>query len=84
VEERLRRLQELQEEITAEANLELVGSRHRVLVDQVEEGVPVGRSHREAPEIDGVITLDSGTPGSWVTAEIVSAFGPDLDAVVVG
>jgi MiaB/RimO family radical SAM methylthiotransferase len=84
VTERLRTLQQMQEEMTAEANLAMVGRRLAVLVDQVEDGVPVGRSYREAPEIDGMITLDAGEPGRWVQAEIVGAFGPDMDAVVVG
>lgn len=82
IEERLRHLQEIQEEITAQTNAALVGERLDVLVDQVEDGVPVGRSYREAPEIDGVIVLDRGKPGEWVTAEITGAFGPDLEAAV--
>ncbi|MGH8912503.1 MAG: 30S ribosomal protein S12 methylthiotransferase RimO [Acidimicrobiia bacterium] len=83
VAERLRYLQGLQEDITATANLERVGERLEVLVDQVEDGVPVGRSYRQAPEIDGMITLDRGQPGRWVTAEVVGAFGADIDARVV-
>jgi ribosomal protein S12 methylthiotransferase len=80
IEERLRYLAAIQEEITAEANAALVGETLRVLVDQVEDGVPVGRSYREAPEIDGVILLDRGTPGDWLTAEITAAIGTDLEA----
>jgi MiaB/RimO family radical SAM methylthiotransferase len=82
IEERLRYLAAIQEEITAEANAALVGETLRVLVDQVEDGVPVGRSYREAPEIDGVILLDRGTPGQWLTAEITAAIGTDLEAAV--
>jgi ribosomal protein S12 methylthiotransferase len=84
VSERLRYLHELQEGITASANLNQVGRRLEVLVDQVEEGVPVGRSYREAPEIDGMITLDGGRPGEWLMAEITAAYGPDLEARRVG
>ncbi len=83
VSERLRYLQALQDDITTSANLNQVGRRLEVLVDQVEEGLAVGRSYREAPEIDGIITLDSGSPGEWVTAEITAAYGPDLEAVRV-
>lgn len=83
VEERLRYLQDLQDEITAEKNLERIGTRTRVLIDQVEAGIPVGRSYREAPEIDGLITLDQGVPGQWVEAEITAAFGAELEAQVV-
>jgi len=81
--ERLRFLQALQEEITAAANLETVGSTVSVLIDQVEEGRPVGRSYREAPEIDGMITLDRGIAGEWRQARISAAYGPDREAVVV-
>src|SRR4029077_3987334 len=61
IDERLAELREQQEAITWARRDELVGSRVEVLVD--ESGV--GRSHREAPEIDGVIavpkTLEPGT-----------------------
>ena len=81
--ERLRHLQRVQEEITAAANLDQVGEVVEVLVDMVEDGLPVGRSYRQAPEIDGMITLDRGEPGEWVTAEVIGAFGADIEARVL-
>jgi ribosomal protein S12 methylthiotransferase RimO len=83
VAERLRYLHGIQEEITASASLDQIGRRHGVLVDQFEEGIAVGRSYRQAPEIDGVITLDRGTPGEWLEVEIVAALGSDLEGVVL-
>ncbi len=83
VAERLRHLQAIQDDITATTNAGLVGDTIRVLVDQVEDGVPVGRSHRQAPDIDGVVVLDRGTPGEWVDATVVAAVGTDVEAVVV-
>jgi tRNA A37 methylthiotransferase MiaB len=80
--ERLRYIQNIQEEITAEKSVATVGNTVRVLVDQVEDGQPVGRSFREAPEIDGVILLDKGTAGEWVNATIVGAYGTDTSATV--
>lgn len=80
--ERLRFLQGIQDDITATANLNQVGETISVLVDEVSEGVAVGRSYRQAPEIDGIVTLDRGTVGEWVQAEVVAAFGPDLEAKV--
>jgi ribosomal protein S12 methylthiotransferase RimO len=82
--ERLRYVQQAQDDITHSRNAARVGSRVEVVVDQVEEGQPVARSYRQAPEIDGVILLDRGGPGDWLLAEIVGAFGTDLEAVVVG
>ena len=81
---RLRHLQAMQDEITARRNAEQVGRTLDVIVDMVEDGTPVGRSYREAPEIDGVVTLDRGVPGSWVRAEITGAYEADLAARVVG
>ncbi|VAW09177.1 hypothetical protein MNBD_ACTINO01-705 [hydrothermal vent metagenome] len=67
-----------------EKNAATVGSTVRVLVDQVEDGQAVGRSHREAPEIDGMILLDDGHPGEWVNATITGAYATDTTATVVG
>ena len=82
INERLRYLQSIQEDITYAANSAMVGSVTPVLIDQIEDGIPVGRSWREAPEIDGVITLDRGEPGEWVDARITAVVGTDLEAVV--
>jgi tRNA A37 methylthiotransferase MiaB len=82
--ERLRYIQGIQDDITLEKNAATVGSTVRVLVDQVEDGQAVGRSYREAPEIDGMILLDDGVPGEWVNATIVGAYGTDTTAEVVG
>jgi len=81
---RLREVSTIQDEITAARNVGQVGRRLEILVDLVEEGVPVGRSYREAPEIDGMISLDAGTPGDLVTAEIIASYGTDLSAAVSG
>jgi ribosomal protein S12 methylthiotransferase len=80
--ERLRQLSSTQEEITEDRNHAWVGETGRVLVDQVEDGVPVGRSYRHAPEIDGVVRLDRGEPGEWVEVEYVGVYGPDMEAMV--
>ena len=76
--ERLRECAELQDALTARRRAGLVGSIVEVLVD----APGVGRSHREAPEIDGVVRLPlSLRPGSIVAVEVVAAEGPDLVAV---
>lgn len=78
--ERLAELRELQDEITARRRDDLIGTTATVLVD--EPGV--ARSHREAPEIDGVIEVpDTLVPGSFVEVRIVDAMGPDLVATTV-
>lgn len=80
--DRLRYLTDIQDEITAEANSAWIGRTDRVLIDQVEDGVPIGRSYRHAPEIDGVVRTDGGEPGEWVEVEFTGAYGHDMEAVV--
>jgi len=77
VSERLLELSELQDRITAERRAALVGRTVDVLVD--EPGV--ARSHREAPEIDGIVSVPvDWSAGSFMTATVVGAAGPDLEA----
>ncbi|HRE00612.1 MAG TPA: radical SAM protein, partial [Ilumatobacteraceae bacterium] len=75
--ERLAELREMQDSITAERRDSLIGRTVRVLVD--EQGV--GRTHREAPEIDGVVHVADGlAAGTFHDVLVVNAFGPDLVA----
>lgn len=75
--ERLAELRELQDSITAQKRDELIGSEVEVLVD--EPGV--GRSHREAPEIDGIVVVPQTLEvGSFANVLITGAMGPDLEA----
>ncbi len=78
--ERLAELSELQDAITARRRDALIGRDVDVLVD--EPGV--GRSFREAPEIDGVVSIPTSVEvGSTSTVRVVSALGPDLTAELV-
>jgi ribosomal protein S12 methylthiotransferase len=75
--ERIDELTELQDAITASRRDELIGSSIDVLVDRP----GVARSHREAPEIDGVVLVDPALPaGEFATVDIVDALGADLIA----
>jgi ribosomal protein S12 methylthiotransferase len=77
VHERLRELGELQDEITAARRRTLVGEKLEVLVDRT----GVGRSTREAPEIDGIVRVPDTLPvGELATVAVHAAFGPDLEA----
>ncbi len=82
--ERLRYVHAIQDDITTSRNLAQVGREVELLVDQVEDDQPVGRSYRQAPEIDGVVLLDRGKPGEWVTGKITGGYGTDLVAEVIG
>jgi ribosomal protein S12 methylthiotransferase len=70
-------LTELQDRITASRRDALLGEVIEVLVD--EPGV--GRTHREAPEIDGIVRIPtSHEPGTFTKLTVTGAEGPDLDA----
>ena len=75
--ERLAELRDLQDGITARRRDALIGSVVEVLVD----APGVGRSHREAPEIDGIVHVgDDLAVGEFADVDIVDALGPDLVA----
>jgi ribosomal protein S12 methylthiotransferase len=87
--ERLRECDEVQDPITRAARDALVGTEIEVLVDEADEarGRVIGRTHREAPEIDGVVSVEAGAserlfarPGALVRAHVTEAQGPDLVA----
>jgi ribosomal protein S12 methylthiotransferase len=83
--ERLRECSELQDPITQAARDALVGETVDVLVDGLDPdtGELVGRTHREAPEIDGIVRVTGDAfarPGALVTALVTGAEGPDLTA----
>ncbi len=81
--ERLRYLSGIQDEVTTTHNEAWLGRADEILVDQVEDDVPVGRSYRHAPEIDGVVRVDRGRPGEWVKVEYTGVYGPDMEAIVL-
>ena len=75
--DRLAELRELQDPITARRRDRLVGRRVEVLVD--EPGT--GRTHREAPEIDGAVRVPDGlTAGTMATLTVTASAGIDLVA----
>ena len=77
VRERLAEAGEVQDAITAARRRALVGHTLEVLVDRPGEG----RTHREAPEIDGIVRVPA-TLAVAATVRVVAtaAVGPDLEA----
>ena len=75
--ERLSELSEMQDNITSRRRDDLIGRTVNVLVD--EPGV--ARSHREDPEIDGIIEVPTSLEvGQFYDVTVTSAMGPDLVA----
>jgi ribosomal protein S12 methylthiotransferase len=74
--ERIAECSELQDAITARKRRELAGETLTVLVD----APGVARSHREAPEIDGIVRVPGYLPvGTWQTVTVTGSEGPDLE-----
>ena len=85
-EERLERLMQLQEEISAGRLERKVGKVMQVLVDSVDEEGAIARSSADAPEIDGLVYIDDGQDlkvGEFVTVHVTDSDTHDLWAEVV-
>jgi ribosomal protein S12 methylthiotransferase len=82
-EERRNRFMEVQAEISAENLRRKIGTVQRVIIDEPEDedGVAVGRTTADAPDIDGVIYVTTDrplTPGQFVDVEVTNSQEYDL------
>jgi ribosomal protein S12 methylthiotransferase len=85
--ERWNALMARQQKISARRLKRKVGTRQRVIIDEVGPTVAKGRSKADAPEIDGAVYLSSRRPlkvGEIVTAKIERADRYDLHGSVAG
>lgn len=76
-------LLENQAEISAEKLSQKIDSQLQILVDMVDEEGTIGRSKYDAPEVDGVVVLDSffdAKPGEFINAKIIDSDEHDLYA----
>jgi ribosomal protein S12 methylthiotransferase len=74
-------IMEIQKGISVERNEALVGSRLPVLIDRAEDGLYVGRTEQDAPEIDNEVFVSAPgplTPGTFTDVEIHDATEYDL------
>ncbi len=92
--ERLERFMARQAEISAQRLKRWVGRRVQVLVDDIdpEQGVLIGRTTGDAPEIDGIVKIfpdpNSRHPipaqiGEFATVDIVDSDDYDLEAIFI-
>lgn len=78
-------LMELQQQISLEKNQEQVGRTLPILVDGYGDGVSIGRTYRDAPEIDGMVFVPGELPvGEMVPVVIDGAMVYDLTARPAG
>lgn len=79
--DRRQRLMALQQAISLEKHRELVGEHLDVLVEGQDEGVSVGRSYRDAPEVDGLVLIQEELPISEIVpVRVIAALEYDLIA----
>lgn len=81
--ERLARFMALQAEISASKLAKKVGQTMQVMVDEIDDEGVIARSKADAPEIDGLVFVDSDkqyAPGSFINVKITNASEHDLFA----
>lgn len=79
--ERMEQLMQVQAGISLERNQQFIGRTMDVLVEGVDEEnqVSIGRSYRDAPEIDGLVVIDGiAQVGQMVKVQIDNAITHDL------
>lgn len=82
--ERFERLMELQQNISLQVNQTYVGKILDVLVEGFDNGISIGRSYRDAPEIDGMVFIEGkANVGEIVPVRITGAMAYDLTGTLV-
>lgn len=77
--ERWERLMELQQNISLQINQSYVGKTLDVLVEGYDKGLTIGRSYRDAPEIDGLVFAEGKAEvGEMVRVKITGGMAYDL------
>jgi ribosomal protein S12 methylthiotransferase len=73
---------ELQQGISMQVNQSYVGKTLDVLVEGRDKGIAIGRSYRDAPEIDGLVFIEGNADiGDIVPVRITGAMAYDLTGV---
>ena len=81
--ERFERLMELQQGVSMQVNQSYVGKTLDVLVEGRDKGISIGRSYRDAPEIDGLVFIEGDAKiGELVPVRISGAMAYDLTGVI--
>ena len=83
-EERFNRLMEKQQQISLACNKAFVGRKLDVLFEGYGQGVSIGRSYRDAPEIDGLVLVKGEIPdGQMLPVLINEAMPYDLGGTII-
>ena len=79
--ERFNRVMSLQQEISRSVNEKFLGKTLKVLIDEVDDGSYLGRSQFDAPEVDGLVYVNSRKklePGDFTDVKITDTLEYDL------
>jgi ribosomal protein S12 methylthiotransferase len=85
--DRYRRFMETQQKISMKRLARKVGTRQAVIIDKIENGVAIGRTRGDAPEIDGSVHVSAHRSlkiGEIATVKIEYSDSYDLHGIAVG
>jgi len=83
-EQRWEELMALQQNISLQVNQSYTGQTLDVLVEGYDNGLTIGRSYRDAPEIDGLVLAEGRAEiGQIVPVKITGALAYDLTGILV-
>lgn len=81
---RYEQLMEIQQNISLQVNQSFIGKTLDVLVEGYDKGLTIGRSYRDAPEIDGLVLAEGqARVGDMVKVKITGAMAYDLSGVLI-
>ncbi|MFA5847349.1 MAG: 30S ribosomal protein S12 methylthiotransferase RimO [Thermodesulfovibrionales bacterium] len=96
---RINEIMKHQAYISLDENKKLIGRQFKALIDEVTNGIAIGRLYSHAPEIDGVVIIDDcrmrracrqagntelmSKAGDFVNIKITNAFDYDLKGTIV-
>jgi ribosomal protein S12 methylthiotransferase len=74
----------LQQQISLERNQKFIGQQMDVLIEGLGDGISIGRSYRDAPEIDGLVLVEHEVEiGNLIPVQITGALPYDLSGIPV-
>lgn len=84
--ERKKILMKLQQKISSELNKNMINKNIDCIIESIDEnGLITARTYKDAPEVDGIIYLETKTPvvpGDIITAKITGAYEYDLTGII--
>ena len=84
--ERKKLLMKLQQKISSELNKNMLNKNIECIIESIDEnGIITARTYKDAPEVDGLIYLETKTPvipGDIITAKITGAYEYDLTGII--